>query len=380
MNLLRREFRWALLLMAILVVGLLVASNWDHSVLKNDPTAFAARTHQVLEGRIPYVDFEFEHLPVALAPMLAAGLLEKVLGNVHYTLLFWLVMSLVLFEIGIVLNRLGRQLGQADVALRWVAMSWAVLPLAAFRVDAVSVLLTLLALSLLLAGNEKGSAWATGTAIAAKGWPIVLSVVDWWRGKRVRAALTVAITIAGVAVLASFPLFRSGREFFGVHIETATGSIVGLVRSLTGSSLRSEVTAGASYIEVGKWALALNGVLGIALGLSALRSLRNPFSWERAIDLIGVLTIAVMFVSPLLSAQFVLWITPFAALTASRRVRFGTAAAAVLTGVLVVFWYFDSSWWWGVIVARNAALMWTGWTWSQFVSRPVTQAVPASHV
>jgi hypothetical protein len=380
MNLLRREFWWALLLMVILVVGLLIASNWHHSILKNDPIAFAERTHQILDGKIPYIDFEFEHLPVALAPMLATGLLEKALGNVHYTLLFWLVMSLVLFGLGNLLNRVGHQLGRDDVALRWVAISWAVLPLAAFRVDPVSVLLTLLALSLLLAGSEKGSAWAMGTAIAAKGWPIVLSVVDWWRGKRARAALTVVITIAGIAVLASFPLFRSGREFFGVHVETATGAVAGLVRSLTGSSLRTGVTAGATYIEVGRWAPALNAGLGIALGLSALRSLRNPFSWERAIDLIGVLTVAVMFVSPLLSAQFVIWITPFAALTASRRVRRGAAAAAVLTGVFVIFWYFDSSWWWGVIVARNAALMWTGWTWSQYVARPVAKTVPAAQM
>jgi hypothetical protein len=212
-------------------------------------------------------------------------------------------------------------------------------------------------------GRSRDSAWATGAAIASKGWPIVLAVIDWWRGERRRATITVGATLAGVAVLTTFPLFRSGREFFGVHIETVTGAAIALVRTVRGVPTGVGVAAGASYVEVGSWAVATNLLIGAALGLLGLRVLARPFSWKRAVDLIGVLTIAVMLVSPLLSAQFIIWITPFAAVSTNRRVRIGAAAAAFLTGVFVTFWYIDSWWWWAVIVARNGFLLWTGWVW-----------------
>lgn len=358
-----REFVWVLLLTLILVVGLFIASNWHHAIHKNDPTAFAERSRPLLEGSLPYVDYEFEHLPLAIVPMALTAVLEELLGGVHYTLLFWLVMSGILVGVGYLTEGLGKRLGVADAALRWVLISFALLPLVVFRVDALSVLLTLLAVTWAMDGRSRDSAWATGAAIASKGWPIVLAVIDWWRGKRRRAIVTVAATLAGVAVLTTFPLFRSGREFFGVHIETVTGAATALVRSLRGVPTEVGIAAGASYVEVGSWAVATNLLIGAALGVLGLRVLTKPFSWQRAVDLIGVLTIAVMLVSPLLSAQFIIWITPFAAVSTNRRVQIGAAAAAFLTGVFVTFWYIESWWWWALIVARNGFLLWTGWVW-----------------
>ncbi len=366
-----REFVWVLLLTLVLVVGLSVASSpW--AVYRNDPIAFADRSRPFLDGQLPYIDFEFEHLPLAFIPMLASALLETVLP-IHYTVIFWLLMSGVLFGCGVVLNRIGREVGVADAALRWVVISWAVLPLLSFRLDALSVLLTLIALLCAIVGKHRKSAWAMAGAIAAKGWPIVLSVVDWWRGERRRAAATVALTTIGVLGLAMFPMFRSGRSFSGVHIETFTGALIALIRTLSGSSTEVSFAAGASYVEAGVWALVVNVLIGLSLGIYALRVLGTRFDWRRAIDLLGVLTIALMLLSPLLSAQFVIWVTPFAALSSSSRVRMGVAAAALLTGVFVTFWFMESWWWWAVIVARNVILLWTGWSWAQHLSWPRPQ-------
>jgi hypothetical protein len=373
------EFAWVLLLALILVVGLFVASNWPYAIHKNDPTAFAERSRPLLQGSLPYLDYEFEHLPLAIVPMALAAVLEELLGGVHYTLLFWLIMGGILVGIGCLTEGLGKRLGVADGALRWVLISFALLPLIAFRVDALSVLLILLAVTWAMDGRSRDSAWATGAAIAVKGWPIVLAVIDWWRGARQRAIVTVGATLAGVAVLTMFPLFRSGREFFGVHIETVTGAAIALVRTVRGLPTEVGVAAGASYVEVGSWAVATNLLIGAGLGLLGLRVLTKPFTWQRAVDLIGVLTIAVMLVSPLLSAQFIIWITPFAAVTTNRRVRIGAASAAFLTGVFVTFWYIESSWWWAVIVARNGFLLWTGWVWVQGLLREQPDRSPASH-
>ncbi|MCP4305532.1 MAG: DUF2029 domain-containing protein [bacterium] len=358
-----REFVWVLVLTLVLVVGLAVAASpW--AVYRNDPIAFADRSRPFLDGQLPYVDYEFEHLPLAFLPMLTAALLETVLP-INYTIIFWLVMSGVLFGCGVALNRLGDKVGVSGAALRWVLISWAVVPLLSFRLDALSVLLTLLALLWAIDGRTRQSAWAMGGAIAAKGWPIVLSVVDWWRGKRRRAAVTVALTAFGVLGLALFPMFRSGRSFSGVHIETFTGALIALVRNLSGSSTQVSFAAGASYVDVGAWALVVNVLIGLSLGLFALRVLKTQFNWRTALDLIGVLTIALMLLSPLLSAQFIFWATPFAALSASSKVQSGIAAAVILTGVFVTFWFMDSWWWWAVIAARNAILLGTGWVWAQ---------------
>ncbi|MFW2380128.1 MAG: hypothetical protein ACN4GZ_00105, partial [Acidimicrobiales bacterium] len=303
-----REFVWVLLLGLVLVFGLAVASTWHWAVHKNDPLAFAERSRPLLDGHLPYVDFEFEHLPFAIVPMLSAAIIETLIP-IHYTLIFWLLMSGVLFGIGVYLNRIGRQLGVTDAALRWVLISWALLPLLAFRVDALSVLLTLVAVSLAMAGEDRKAGWAMAGAIAAKGWPIVLAAVDWWRGKKRRAIVTVGLTMVLGIGLTMFPLFRSGRSFFGVHIETFTGAFVALFRILAGEPTQVDVAAGASYVEVGGWAMALNILIGASLGLYAIRVLRTRFDWRRAVDLIGVLAIALMLLSPLLSAQFVIWMT-----------------------------------------------------------------------
>ena len=362
------EFVWIILLAVVLVVGVFVASNWHHAIHKADPTAFAERSRPLLDGSLPYLDYEFEHLPLAILPMAATAVIESVV-DVHYTLIFWAIMSVVLVGVGHFTNKLGDLLGIEDAALRWVLISWALLPLLAFRVDALSLLFTLLALTFVISKRESASAWAMGAAIATKGWPIVLVAVDWWRGKRRRAVVTVGATMSGVVILSSFPLFRAGREFFGVHIETVTGSAVVLGRLLRGLPMQTDIAAGATYVEVGAWAMAVNLIIGLVIGVLGLRALTREFTWAGAVDLVGVLTIAVMLVSPLLSAQFIIWFTPFAAVSTSKRVRAGAAGTALLTGVFVTFWYFDATWWWALIVARNGFLIWTGWVWSRHLVR-----------
>jgi hypothetical protein len=362
-----REHRWALALLAIAVAGLVVAGHWRYSLLEEDAFWFSQHSSKMLAGQIPYIDFEFEHLPFAIVPMLVTGLLSKALGT-PYAPILWLVMTAVLYAVGVLVNKVGNQLGVANAAHSWLKVSWALIPLAVFRLDAVSVLLTLMALYLLLVNRENVSALAMGAAIVAKGWPIVLSVIDWWRGKKARAVITLAATCVGAAALLSLPLFRTGREFFGVHTETVTGAAVALWRLATGEPLQSGVAAGAIYIEVGAWALFVNLVLGITLAVKGIRRVQGEFDWRHAMDLMGVLTIALMLASPLLSAQFIFWVTPFAALSASKRARLGTTIAVVLTGMYITTWLSSQAWWWGIVVVRNIVLLWTGWTWSKYLS------------
>jgi hypothetical protein len=350
----------------LLGAGLAVALTWSASVYDNDPAAFAERARPLLDGRFPYFDYEYEHLPLAIAPMFAAAVIERI-SPISYTVAFWTVMSGILFGIGALLNRIGRQLGVAHAARRWLLVSWGILPLAAFRVDALSVLLTVATVWYLVEGRGRRSAWAWAGAIAAKGWPVVLVVVDWWRGQRRRAVVAAGATLLGAGVLALFPLFRSGRAFSGVHIETVTGAPVVLARLMRGADHGVSSLAGASYVEVGSWAAVANLALGAGLALYLLLALRRDFTWRRGMDLAGAGTIALMLASPLLSAQFVLWITPFAALSRSPRVRAGVFGVTLLTGAFVTFWYSGYQVWWATIIARNILLVWTGFYWARWV-------------
>ncbi len=355
---------WAVLLAMVVILGLVLAAVLPDSVMKNDPSFYADRIAPLFQGKLPYFQFEFEHLPLAIVPMALAGAVERATGYSNYPIIFWALMSAVMFAIAYYVERVGRLLGLVGSARRWVLVAAGVIPLVTFRVDGLSLLLALMALYFMIRSADRPAAWALGAAIAAKGWPVILAVADWWSGRRRRAVLTVGITAVGGLALLTIPGFTSGRSFTGIHIETLSGSLVGLFRTATTSSARTVLNAGASYVEVGAWAPFLNAVVGLSLGLVALKLVRGEFAWDKAVGLLGVLIIALMLASPLLSAQFIIWVTPFAALSRDRRISLGAGAIALLTGIIVMFWHMDTVWWWSVIVVRNLGLVGLGWFWT----------------
>jgi hypothetical protein len=66
-------------------------------------------------------------------------------------------------------------------------------------------------------------------------------------------------------------------------------------------------------VESGWWAQLINLLPGLILATLAISGIRTPFDWRKAWLLFGALVGAVMIASPLLSTQYMSWITPFAA-------------------------------------------------------------------
>jgi hypothetical protein len=63
-----------------------------------------------------------------------------------------------------------------------------------------------------------------------------------------------------------------------------------------------------------RWSAQLINLLpGLILATLAFSGVRAPFDWRKAWVLFGALVGAVMIASPLLSTQYMAWITPFAA-------------------------------------------------------------------
>jgi hypothetical protein len=205
--------------------------------------------------------------------------------------------------------------------------------------------------------------------ILAKGWPVVLALAEWWRGRRLRAT-GLAVTAAALLVgLVALPGFSQARQFEGIHSETLFGAAFTLARFRRGSSLELVSDAGATYVAVPSWVVPVSLTVGVILFGIALTRLRRGFSWNASVRLVAATLVALLVASPLLSPQFMLWPTPFLALHPNRNVRGTAIAVSALTLIYMLGWnpgFEGDLWWIGVVNLRNLVLLalggLTAWT------------------
>jgi hypothetical protein len=328
--------------------------------LAGDPTIYRSRMALLFDGDIPYIDFFFEHFPVALAPMALAWLLGGAFDPVIYTVLFAVMMAACLGGTLVLLERTGERLGWNDPGMRWLALSGPLFPIVLFRSDAFVVLLATAGFYAMVFAKERVSISMEIAGILTKGWPVVLAMPEWWRGRRWRAALLVVVAVAVGGLLITLPGFTQAREFSGIHSETAVGGVYTLTRIWSGFSLGLINEAGATYVSVPVWAAFLNLGLGVACLVIALVRVRGDFSWEGSVRLLSAGVLALLIGSPLLSPQFILWPTPFLALHPDRTVRGTGISVSVLTLVYMLGWnsgFEGDLWWVGVVNLRNLSLL-----------------------
>ncbi len=360
----RLAAHWGLVLAAgsvlafvIAVVGGIAAvSLGATSVLTGDPFLYADRISEIAAGHLPYVDATMEHLPLAIVPMAVAFVVASATGT-SPAVTFAAVSAGMLFIGGWAVDRAGRSLGDGTVVGRWLALVLPLLPLVLFRNDVLAMVATAVALWAFLVDRARTGLGATLAGILAKGWPVVLALAEWWKGRRARAVGLVAVTVVLWVVLTLTPGFRAGRSFSGIHIETVTGSLVLLWRHVAGRPLALATYARAGYIEVGPWAVALEASIGAAVAAAALGAIRRPFRIDVVPALLATATIAIILGSPLLSAQFLLWPTPLLAFSDDRRVVRLWIPMAVMTVGYLMFWSPASPWWAIAVVGRNLFLV-----------------------
>ncbi len=324
--------------------------------LSGDPFLYAERVAAIVAGGVPYVEVTIEHLPLALIPMFVAYGVSAIAGT-GPAVSFALVTAVLLAATGWVVAALGRELSDDLAVGRWLILVLPLLPLVLFRNDALASLLAALALLWMLRDHQAASMLTTLGAIAAKGWPVVLALIDWWKGRRLRAAAAVVFAVGLIAVLLATPGFQAGREFSGIHMESIAGSLVLAWRHVTGRPLDLATFAGATYIQVGQWTLAVNLAIGAAIGVTALTALRRPYQRAATPAVLAVATFAVITASPLLSAQFLLWPTPFLAFSSHRGLQAMWVAMSSATVLSLALWDPGGSWWAGMLLARNALLV-----------------------
>jgi hypothetical protein len=331
--------------------------------LAPDPGIYRDRMALLFDGQVPYVGFFFEHFPLAILPMALAWLVGGAFSSAAYTILFAVMMAMCLGLTMALVERTGVRLGTTALGLRWLALAGPLFPIVLFRSDPFPVLLAIAGLYAMVTGRERLAITMELGGILTKGWPVVLAVPEWWRGRRWRALLLMVVTLAVAGALITFPGFSQSRQFTGIHSETTVGAAFTLTRIWSGSSLELINEAGATYVAVPMWATISNLGFGVALLLVALYRLKPGFSWDASNRLMATAVVAILIAAPLLSPQFVLWPTPFLALHSNRAVRHTGIAVSALTLIYMLAWnpgFEGDMWWVGVVNLRNLVLLGLG--------------------
>jgi hypothetical protein len=348
--------RVAVPLIAAGFAAVALAASLPETILAGDAEAYRARMVELFSGRVPYFDFPFEHLPGMLIPLSAAWLLGGSSGLSGYAFSLAAVSLICLLATGFLLTRIESAISLEGLTVRWLLLTIPLLPFLLFRNDSWSILLTMLGIWLAIGNRNVGSTAVLGLGVLSKLWPAVWAVPQWWGGRKRAAVVLGVIAVAGLLITAS-PAVQSIQDPQGLHTETLMGSVFGMARSIAGSDLGLTNTA-AVYIDAPGWALIINLVVGLGLGASSLRRLREPFTWEGALLLGGALVGAGLIASPFLSTQYVAWIAPFVAV--NRRLTRPAMLTSAASLVLIVFWFrlfHGDVWWWSLLVARNLLLV-----------------------
>lgn len=318
----------------------------------SDLPVYRAYADALYAGLLPYRDFAVEYPPLALLPIALGGLLG--LGEAAYA---WGFGALMLVA-ALVVQREAARLGGPRAAWLLVALPVALGALVRTRFDLVPTALAVAGIATLaVRGRPRTAFGLLALGAATKLWPAVLAVVAFawllgrgearaaWRGAAVFVAVLAAVWLpfaalapAGFVDQFTFHLDRP------VQIESSPATVLWALgdSSVTGAPLRPDrfksngLAGGPDDLVAGVFAVLQLAAIAAAVALAARGGGR-----ERLVlaCLAGVL--AFVALGKVLSPQFLMWIVPFAAVSAARLPAMLALAAVPLTQVEFPVRYFD---------------------------------------
>lgn len=344
----------------LLIAGVMVLSIWLVGALNldyfaGDPLVYYERTAELFSGVTPYLEGEFEHLPLMLVPMLGAWALGGSSGPMEFRGAWVLLTAVAILGLGVMFRVIDTD--RRGTAVRWLIVSSPLMPLVLFRTEPWLLLPVVFAILSFLRGNRIGAGLGTLSGVLAKGWPLLFVWWAWSRRWRTWVVAVASVSVAALAAVALTPGFSSGRAFDGLHSESFGGALSGLVESVRGTGPRVFVAAGAVYVDAPSW-VALVGVVGLAI--IAWHLWRVGRARDEAMPLVlGALLAGAMLALPLQSTQFLWWLAPFVAFT--RRISTLVGYMAICTAGAIGLATFEavfsgSALWFGLVVVRNIGL------------------------
>jgi Glycosyltransferase family 87 len=336
-----------------------------------DTPLYESYAERIVDGEVPYRDFEFEYPPLAI-PVLA---LPELVGD-DYLAAFELEMAvlgaLMVALLALTLRALRASAGRTALALAFAALFPLLLgSVVLTRFDLWPSALTAAALAALLAGRLRLGHGVLGLAAAAKLYPALLLPLTlayvWWnrgRAEAVRCASIFAAVLAGLFL--PFLLVAPGgiveslaRQLSRpLQIESLGAAVLLAAHQLFGIGLELESSHGSQNL-VGAAPVVLAVLLALVqLGVLVaiwLRLGRRPLSAESLV--LGAAAVLVAFVAlgKVFSPQFLIWLVPIVPLVAGRR---GVGAGLLLGVAMVTTQVWFPYRYWDLVLEFDAAASW----------------------
>jgi Glycosyltransferase family 87 len=336
-----------------------------------DTPLYESYAERIVDGEVPYRDFEFEYPPLAI-PVLV---LPELAGD-DYLAAFELEMAafgaLMVALLALALRALRASPGRTALALAFAALFLLLLgSVVLTRFDLWPSALTAGALAALLCGRLWLGHGLLGLAAAAKLYPALLLPLTlayaWRRRGRAEAVRCVSVFAAVLAALfLPFLLVAPGgiveslaRQLTRpLQIESLGAALLLAAHQLFGIGLEMESSHGSQNL-VGAAAAVLAVLLALVqLGVLVaiwLRFGRRPLSAEGLV--LGAAAVLVAFVAlgKVLSPQFLIWLVPIVPLVAGRR---GVAAGLLLAVAMVTTQLWFPYRYWDLVREFDAAASW----------------------
>lgn len=313
---------------------------------------------RLLDGDLPYRDFQFEYPPLSAVAFLLPGLVPR--GWVNHVLA---IQALALEAVAVLFIR-----HQPGALRRYAALSILVFPFLAGGLDGLPMAALAASTALLAAGRPAG--WVVA---ALGGMAKVVPVVAWsWcRHHLVAAGALLVVTVA--MLLVPLAMSRDRNDDWvsynlnrGVEVESVAATTTWLANGVTGTASTFAYRFKAYEIDGASGAaLAWMVAGGTAMALVCCRS-RGRDAWWVALLAVDIFLVSCKVLSP----QYLAWTAPLAAVVGGRVFRLHllmigltVAAYAVVPGQVAVL---------AVIAVRNLVLVGTvGWgLWC--LRRPLT--------
>jgi Glycosyltransferase family 87 len=339
--------------------GLLHAGFWHRHQIVDTPV-YQHYGEAVVDGQVPYRDFDLEYPPAALPAFVLPALTRADDYDATFELLMWACGIAALVSLGLALAFVEASTTRLYGAIVFFALA----PLALgsvilSRFDLWPAALTIAALAALLGGRERLGFGILGLAAAAKIYPIVLLPVAlvWMARRRGTRELWVGLGIFATVVLACFLPFlilapggvahaigtQLGRplqiESLGASLLLAAEQL-GLYDVTVVNSHGSQNLAGAVPDALASVQTALQVIaVGVIWALYAMRERGR----EGLVAAFAGAVAAFVAFGKVLSPQFLIWLLPLVPAVAGAT---GLAATGVLAvGLVTTQLWFPFRYW-----------------------------------
>jgi Glycosyltransferase family 87 len=336
-----------------------------------DTPLYESYAERIVDGEVPYRDFEFEYPPLAI-PVLV---LPELAGD-DYLAAFELEMALfgalMVALLALALRALRATPRRAALALAFAALFPLLLgSVVLTRFDLWPSALTAAALAALLAGRLRLGHGVLGLAAAAKLYPALLlplTLAYVWRGRGRAEAVRCASVFAAVLAAVFLPFLLvapdgiveslAGQLSRPLQIESLGAAVLLAAHQLFGVGLEMESSHGSQNL-VGTAPVVLAVLLAqvqlVVLVAIWLRFARRPLSVEGLV--LGAAAVLVAFVAlgKVLSPQFLIWLVPLVPLVAGRP---GVAAGLLLGVAMVTTQLWFPYRYWDLVLEFDAVASW----------------------